>query len=181
MRNLICLLAILLSSAGYSKGFYDLSYESIKGKKVSLSDYKGKVMLIVNTASMCGYTSQYEGLESLYKEYKSKGLVVVGFPSDSFNQEYADDKKIADFCKMRYGVSFPLASKSSVKGSNTNDVFKYLIANCENDKGQDISWNFNKFLVDKNGKVVKRYSSSVQPESMELKQEITMLLKAKKK
>lgn len=181
MKKIICLLLFLLGSNAYSKGIYDLSYESIKGKKVPLSSYKGKVMLVVNTASMCGYTSQYEGLESLYKEYKTKGLVVVGFPSDSFNQEYADDEKIADFCKMRYGVTFPLASKTAVKGPKTNEVFKYLIANCENDRGKDISWNFNKFLVDRNGKVVKRYSSSVQPGSMELKQEITSLLKAKKK
>ena len=179
MRKFLCLMLVLFSSAAYTKGLYDLSYVSIKGKKVPLSSYKGKVLLIVNTASMCGYTSQYEGLEGLYKEYKAKGLVVVGFPSDSFNQEYSSDEEIAKFCKMRYGVTFPLSKKTAVKGPATNEVFKYLVNNCEVDKGQDVTWNFNKFLVDKKGKVVNRYSSSVRPESMELKQDIMSLIKAK--
>ena len=148
MKKLLLSLFLLGSTIASASNFYDLSYKSISGKKVKMSSYKDKVVLIVNTASMCGYTDQFEPLEKLYQKYKSKGLVVVGFPSKSFKQEYSSDKKAADFCKMKYGVTFPLSSITDVTGKNKNDVYKYLVANSPVDKGSDVSWNFNKFLVD---------------------------------
>ena len=134
-------------------------------KPVDLCQFAGKVVLVVNTASQCGYTQQYEGLEALYKGYKDKGLVVLGFPSDQFGgQEFADDKEIAKFCKANFGVSFPMFTKTDVKGGSANPLFKDLIATT----GKPPSWNFNKYLIGRDGKPVQHFGSNTKPESGEL-------------
>jgi glutathione peroxidase len=152
---------------------YEFSVKNIDGKEIKLSDYQGKVALIVNVASQCGYTPQYKGLEALYKTYKDQGLVILGFPSNDFGaQEPGTEEQIKQFCGLKYDVTFDMFSKVKVKGNDKVDVYKYLT---EGTKAQ-VQWNFNKFLVDKSGKVVKYYASSVSPESPELKKDIENLL-----
>lgn len=137
------------------------------GKDVSLEEHKGKVMLIVNTASKCGLTPQFEGLESIYKDYKDKGLTILGFPCDQFaKQEYSDNKEITNFCKINYGVTFPIYDKIDVNGKNAHSLFNYLKNEKKGFLSKEIKWNFTKFLVDKNGKVVKRFAPTVTPEKI---------------
>ena len=139
----------------------------------NLCQYQGKVILVVNTASFCGFTSQYEGLEKLYAKYKDRGLVVLGFPSNDFGQqEPGSNKEIADFCKNTYDVKFPMFAKSSVSGSNSNSLFKMLIATT----GTTPKWNFYKYLIDRNGKVVDSYGSMTKPTSSSITGEIEKLL-----
>ena len=140
------------------------------GKTENLCErYAGKVVLVVNTASQCGYTPQYEGLETLYKTYQGQGLVVLGFPSDQFGgQEFSDDKEIAKFCKANFGVSFPMYAKTAVKGDGANPLFKSLIAST----GKTPSWNFNKYLIGRDGKTVTHYGSNTKPQSAELSKAI---------
>ena len=126
----------------------------------NLCQYAGKVTLVVNTASYCGFTSQYEGLEKLYADYKDKGLVILGFPSNDFSQEPGNNKEIADFCYNTYGVKFPMFAKSSVKGKEANPLFAALI----NAGGKAPSWNFNKYLLDREGKLVASYGSTTRPD-----------------
>ena len=136
-------------------------------KNVSLEDYKGKVMLIVNTASKCGLTPQFEGLESIYKTYKDKGLSILGFPCDQFaKQEYSDNKKITDFCQINYGVTFPIYDKIDVNGKDAHPLFNYLKSEKKGFLSKEIKWNFTKFLVDKNGKVIKRFAPTVSPDKI---------------
>lgn len=137
------------------------------GKDVNLEEHKGKVMLIVNTASKCGLTPQFEGLESIYKDYKDKGLTILGFPCDQFaKQEYSDNKEITNFCKINYGVTFPIYDKIDVNGKNAHPLFNYLKNEKKGFLSKEIKWNFTKFLVDKNGKVVKRFAPTVTPEKI---------------
>ncbi|WP_255539906.1 glutathione peroxidase [Polynucleobacter sp. 78F-HAINBA] len=139
----------------------------------NLCQYQGKVILVVNTASFCGFTSQYEGLEKLYAKYKDRGLVVLGFPSNDFGQqEPGSNKEIADFCKNTYDVKFPMFAKSSVSGSNPNPLFKMLIAKT----GTTPKWNFYKYLIDRNGNVVDSYGSMTKPSSSSITGEIEKLL-----
>ena len=139
----------------------------------NLCQYQGKVILVVNTASFCGFTSQYEGLEKVYAKYKDKGLVVLGFPSNDFGQqEPGSNKEIADFCKNTYDVKFPMFAKSSVSGSNANPLFKMLIAKT----GTTPKWNFYKYLIDRNGNVVDSYGSMTKPTSSSITAEIEKLL-----
>lgn len=147
---------------------YDLSAKTIDGNDLSLSEYKGKVMLVVNTASKCGFTPQYEGLEELYRQYKDKGLVILGFPCDQFgHQEPGDEEEIKNFCSLTYDVSFPMFAKIDVNGDNTHPVYKYLKGEKAGLLGsQGIKWNFTKFLVDPEGKVVKRYAPTDKPASL---------------
>jgi glutathione peroxidase len=148
--------------------FYNLSAQTLRGQDVLMSEYKGKVILIANTASKCGLTYQYEGLEALYKKYKDQGLVVLGFPCNQFgNQEPGGEKEIAEGCLINYGVSFPVFSKIEVNWENTHPIFKYLKSHIFNLFGQKIKWNFTKFLVDKNGNVVKRIAPMTKPEKLE--------------
>ncbi len=155
--------------------FYDLKSVDIHGKEVPLSMYKGKPILVVNVASKCGYTPQYEGLEKVYKSYKDKGLVVIGFPSNDFGaQEPGSEKEIVEFCKLNYGVSFDLMKKVKVLGTDKDKVYQFLTENAP-EKG-DVKWNFEKFLVDKNGNIRSRFPSSVKPESDELKKAIESVL-----
>lgn len=138
----------------------------------NLCQYSGKVALVVNTASYCGFTSQYQGLEELYARYKDQGLVVLGFPSHDFNQEPKDDKQIADFCFNTYGVKFPMFSKSSVKGEAANPLYQALIK----ETGKQPKWNFYKYLIDRHGKVVASYGSMTAPNDKELVGQIEKLL-----
>jgi len=143
-------------------------------KQQSLCQYSGKVLLVVNTASFCGFTPQYEGLEALYAKYASKGLVVMGFPSNDFNQESADSKKIADLCFNTYGVKFPMFSSSPVRGKDANPLFAQLAQAT----GKQPSWNFNKYLVGRDGKQVTHFGSSAAPSSKEMTAAIEKALSA---
>ncbi len=141
---------------------YDFKVKDIKGNEISLSKFKGSPILIVNVASKCGYTYQYENLEKVYQKYKSKGFKIVGFPSNNFgSQEPGTNEEIAKFCKLKYDVSFEMMSKISVKGEDKHPLYKYLTEQA--DKKGEIGWNFEKFLIDKTGKVVDRFESSVEP------------------
>lgn len=148
--------------------FYDLSAKTLSGDTISMSEFKGKTILVVNTASKCGLTPQYEGLEKLYKTYKDKGLVVLGFPCNQFaNQEAGSSADIQEFCQVNYGVSFPMFSKVDVNGTDAHPIFQYLKANLGGLLNDNIKWNFTKFVVDKNGKPVRRFSPTTKPESIE--------------
>jgi glutathione peroxidase len=147
---------------------YDFSATTLAGKTRKLADYRGKVLLVVNTASQCGFTPQYAGLEALYKKYKDKGLVVLGFPSNQFGeQEPGPDTAIAEFCEMNYGVSFPMFSKVDVNGDDAHPLYKYLTSSKKGLLGsQAIKWNFTKFLVGRNGEVIQRYAPTTKPEDL---------------
>jgi len=146
---------------------YDFKAETIRGDEASLADYKGKVLLIVNTASQCGLTPQYEGLQRLYEQYGDQGLVVLGFPCNQFKeQEPGTADAIEQFCKVNYGVTFPLFAKVEVLGEGAHPLFKYLTSR-EPAGEHDIKWNFAKFLIDREGHVVKRFEPQVTPDELE--------------
>ncbi len=147
---------------------HNLSYINNKGEKVSLNDYSGKVVLIVNTASKCGFTPQYQGLETLYKQYKDQGFEVIGFPCDQFGgQEPGSDKEIEQFCTLNFGITFPMSMKVDVNGKNTHPIFNHLKTAAPGVLGsQGIKWNFTKFLVAKDGKTVKRYATATKPSAI---------------
>ena len=147
---------------------YDFSVDDIKGKPVKLDKYRDKVMLIVNTASKCGFTPQYKGLEALYEKYHGKGLEILGFPCNQFGaQEPGTEKEIAAFCELNYGVTFPMFAKVDVNGKSAAPVFNYLKAEKPGLLGSEaIKWNFTKFLVDRKGTVLARYAPNDTPESM---------------
>jgi glutathione peroxidase len=157
---------------------YEFSAKTIDGKSRKLGDYKGKVLLVVNTASQCGFTPQYKGLEALYQKYKEQGFAVLGFPSNQFGQqEPGDDTEIAEFCEMNFGVSFPLFSKVDVNGADAHPLFKFLTSTKPGLLGSEaIKWNFTKFLVGKDGKVIDRYAPNTKPE--DLAKDIEKALKA---
>jgi glutathione peroxidase len=148
---------------------YDFSAKTIDGDERKLDAYRGKAMLIVNVASKCGFTPQYEGLEALYRKFEEKGLVVLGFPCDQFgHQEPGDEAEIKNFCSLTYDVSFPMFAKIDVNGSDTHPLYKYLKHEAKGLLGSEaIKWNFTKFLVDKNGEVVKRYAPTDTPQGIE--------------
>lgn len=148
--------------------FYQYTAISLQGREVSMESYKGKLVLIVNTASKCGFTPQFEGLEKLYQKYHDKGLVILGFPCNQFaNQEPGDEKSIAEGCLLNYGVTFPMFSKIDVNGSHAHPLYQYLKKELPGFPFSRIKWNFTKFLIDRNGKPVKRFSSLVVPEKIE--------------
>jgi glutathione peroxidase len=156
----------------------DFNMKSIDGEDVKLDIYSGKVLLLVNVASKCGYTSQYKGLESIYRKYKEQGLVVMGFPANNFFwQEPGTNEEIKTFCSTKYNVTFPMFAKISVKGGKIHPLYKFLTSKQTNPEfGGGISWNFNKFLVDRAGKVVARFSSNDEPESEKVVQAIEQSL-----
>ena len=155
--------------------FYQFTARSLQGNEVSMDTYKGKVVLVVNTASKCGLTPQYEGLENLYREYKDRGLVILGFPCNQFgNQEPGSEKEIIEVCQINYGVSFPMFSKIEVNGDNAHPIYKYLRNRLPGFFGTKIRWNFAKFLIDSSGIPVKRFSPATKPE--QLVAEIEILL-----
>ncbi len=198
MKNLIncitvVLMALLVSCAQNNKKMetiYDFKVQNNKGEEVEMSQYRGKVLMIVNTASKCGFTPQYDGLEALYQKYKDQGLVVIGFPCDQFkHQEPGTDEEIAEFCRINHGVTFPLMKKTEVFGENAHPIFRYLtqqvpdenvsdpqdktvmemvdsLSRSDGRKDGEIRWNFTKFLISKDGMTIKRYAPVTKPEDM---------------
>lgn len=148
--------------------FYDLIFETPSGKSISMADFKGKVVLVVNTATKCGLTPQFDGLEQLHQKYKDKGLVVLGFPCNQFkNQEPETNDTIEEVCRINHGVTFQLTKKVDVNGENTHPVYKYLKSQLGSFLGRKIKWNFEKFLIDSNGKPYKRYLPTTVPSKLE--------------
>jgi len=172
MKYLLTIAIVAMMSAFTLAGdpsIHIFKVKSIEGGTIDFSKFKGKKILVVNTASKCGFTPQYEALEKVYEEYKDK-LVIVGFPANNFReQEPGSDAEISEFCKARFGVKFPLASKISVKGDDTAPIYKWLTTKTENGVlDATIKWNFNKFLLDENGKMIAYFDSKVTPDSEEI-------------
>jgi glutathione peroxidase len=153
-----------------AKSIYDIKVQKMDGSSLSLSEYKGKVLLIVNTASKCGFTKQFGELQELYDKYSKEGLVILGFPANNFmNQDPGTNEEILDFCQLNYGVSFPMLAKISVRGKDIDPLYKYLTEKSTNkDFAGKITWNFNKFLIGKDGKILARYSSQTKPMAEEV-------------
>jgi glutathione peroxidase len=150
-----------------SNSLYDFTVDTIENNQFSFSQLKGKVVLIVNTASKCGFTAQYAGLEALYRNYKAEGLIVIGFPCNQFaHQEPGSAAEIAEFCSLTYGVSFPMMAKVDVNGKTAHSLYRWLRKQAPDLLGDSIKWNFTKFLVGKDGKTVKRFAPTVEPESL---------------
>jgi glutathione peroxidase len=173
----ICVAAVAVSLSTRANGaldsgekmnsIYDFTLKDIDHKEVNLGQYRGKVVLMVNVASRCGFTPQYEGLQKVYLKYKDRGFVILGFPANNFMaQEPGTDEEIKTFCSTKYNVTFPIFSKISVKGDDIHPLYKFLTSKETNpDFGGDIKWNFSKFLLDKNGKIIARFEPKVTPES----------------
>jgi glutathione peroxidase len=173
MRKLGLALMLSVAIAAFCaepKSIYDFTMKSIDGQQVSLGSFKGKVVLLVNVASRCGFTPQYTGLEAVYEKYKDKGLVIVGIPANNFaQQEPGTDEEIKKFCSTKYNVSFPMMSKVSVKGDDKTPLYKFLTDSSTNPQfGGDIKWNFTKFLFDRNGKLVARFEPATTPDSAQV-------------
>ena len=160
--------------ANYEKVFFDLNIESITGEMINFEDYKNKVILVVNTASYCGFTKQYEELQTLSDEYKSKGLIVLGVPSNSFNQEKKSNSEVKEFCEVNFNINFPLTAITEVKGDKAHDLFKWA----KNNHGKSAipKWNFFKILINKEGKIEDTFSSFTRPMSKKIKDKIENIL-----
>ena len=152
--------------ANYEKNFYDFKIEAINGEIINLNEYKNKVVLMVNTASYCGFTKQYTDLQSLWDKYKKKGLIVLGVPSNSFNQEKDSNKDIKEFCEVNFNINFPLTSITNVKGDNAHDIFKWAQKNYGNSAIP--KWNFHKILINKEGRIEETFSSFTKPNSKKI-------------
>ena len=158
----------------YEKVFHNFSIESISGETIDFNKFKNKVILIVNTASFCGFTKQYDDLQSLWVKYKSKGLVVLGVPSNSFNQEKKNDAEVAKFCEVNFNITFPLTTITNVKGNNAHEIFKWAKENHGNSAVP--KWNFHKILINKEGKIEDTYSSLTNPTSKKITQKLDEIL-----
>ena len=175
---LMGLILMAANSLYAASSIYDFALPSIDGKAMPLSEFKGKVMLVVNVASRCGYTPQYTALESIYEKYKGQGFVILGFPANNFGQqEPGTNEEIKTFCSKNYNVTFPLYGKVSVKGEDETPLYAYLTKDANPSVAGDIKWNFTKFLVDRNGRVVQRFEPKVTPDSPEVVGAIEKLLK----
>ncbi len=173
--TIVTFVTIIFASQAINQGdemnkesIYDFEVINIDGKKVSLSEYKGKVLLIVNVASKCGFTKQYSGLEELYKKYSEKGFAILGFPCNQFkNQEPGTNSEIKEFCSLNYGVSFNLFDKIDVNGEKAHPLYKFLTKQVSGMLGDSIKWNFTKFIINKQGEPVKRFAPQTEPKSIE--------------
>ena len=149
---------------------YDFKAVRNNGTELDFADYKGKVLMVVNTASKCGFTPQYKGLEALYQKYKDQGLVILGFPCDQFaHQEPGNDEEIAQFCEINFGVTFPLMKKVNVNGADADPVFKFLKSRTRGLLGSSVKWNFTKFLISRDGSRIERFAPVTTPESLDKK------------
>ncbi len=163
----LALLLRIFTAEEYSMTLYDFNVSAANGAEIALSAYTGKLVLVVNTASKCGFTNQYAGLEKLYADYKDRGLVVLGFPCNQFaGQEPGSDAEIASFCSLNFGVTFPLFRKLDVKGDDAHPLFVFLTTVLPGFPGRGVKWNFTKFLVDRAGKPVKRFPPATEPEKL---------------
>tara|TARA_B100000963_G_scaffold360588_1_gene392045 strand:+ start:1786 stop:2331 length:546 start_codon:yes stop_codon:yes gene_type:complete len=181
MKNLKFLKIIVImfffnnsANANYEKVFFDFKIDSISGEKIDLKNYSNKVILLVNTASYCGFTKQYTELQKLWDQYKSKGLIVLGVPSNSFNQEKKDNKEIKKFCEVNFNIDFPLTSITIVKGNDAHEIFKWAKKNFGNSAIP--KWNFHKILINKEGKIEETFSSFTKPTSSKIVSKIEKLL-----
>ena len=165
-------------TATVTNSVYDFTLKDIDGKEASLAQYRGKVLLLVNVASRCGLTPQYEGLEKVYLKYKDRGLVILGFPANNFGgQEPGTNEEIKTFCSLKYNVTFPMFTKISVKGEDIHPLYKYLTdKQTDPEFAGEIKWNFNKFLIGRDGKIIGRFEPPVKPESPEVTQAIDKAL-----
>lgn len=172
------LILFLLSTTLAYADFYSIKETSIEGKEFSMQTFKKKVVLVVNIASQCGYTSQLEGLESLYKTYKDKGFVILGVPTNDFGgQTPQDDKEMKEFCQKKYQVTFPLLAKRTIQGKEKRVLYKYLTEEIAKNFQGEVGWNFEKFLINRKGEVIGRFKSSTGPEEKELTSRIEAALK----
>ena len=160
--------------SNYEKVFYDFKIESINGEIINFKEYENKVVLLVNTASYCGFTRQYDDLQKLWDQYKSKGLIVLGIPSNSFNQEKKKNSEIKKFCEVNFNINFPLTTLTEVKGNNAHEIFKWAKEN--HGKSAIPKWNFHKLLINKMGKIEETYSSLTKPNSKKIISRIESLL-----
>lgn len=169
------------STSAAAPSVFDFKMKDIDGKDVKLKKYKGNVLLVVNTASKCGYTPQYESLQATYAKYKDRNFYVLGFPANNFgSQEPGTEKEIKEFCESKYKVTFPMFAKISVKGADQDPLYAYLTSKETNPEfGGDVSWNFNKFLIDRKGKIVGRFTSKQKPDGPEVTQAIEKYLAVK--
>jgi len=163
-----------MAIANYEKVFYDFQIESINGEIINFKEYENKVILLVNTASYCGFTKQYDDLQKLWDQYKSKGLIVLGIPSNSFNQEKKSNSEIKKFCEINFNINFPLSTLTDVKGNNAHEIFKWAKEN--HGKSAIPKWNFHKILINKMGKIEETYSSLTKPTSNKIIKKIENLL-----
>ncbi len=163
------------ATENYEKTFYDFQIQSITGEIIDFKDYKNKAILLVNTASFCGYTKQYDDLQLLWDKYKSKNLIVLGIPSNSFNQESSNDKEVKNFCEVNFNITFPLSTVTEVKGDNSHEIFKWAKKNYG--KSAVPKWNFHKILINKEGKIQATYLSFTKPLSKKITSEIDKILK----
>ena len=181
-KLLLCLLIGAVAVMAEGKTVYDFTLNSIDGQPAPLAAYKGKVVLLVNVASRCGYTPQYAALESIYEKYKDRGFVIIGIPANNFGaQEPGSNQEIKTFCQSKYSVTFPMMSKVSVKGEDKTPLYQYLTDKSANPKtGGDIQWNFTKFLVGPDGQIIDRFEPAVTPDSPEVTSAIEKALGAVK-
>ncbi|MAI03833.1 MAG: glutathione peroxidase [Gammaproteobacteria bacterium] len=158
----------------YTLNAYDFSFKDIDGNDLKFKDYKGKVLLIVNVASKCGFTGQYEGLQSVWDKYKDKDFVLIGIPSNDFYQEYKDEKDVKNFCELTFGVNFPMTSITAVRGSDAHEFYKWAKLTYGNKTVP--KWNFHKILINREGKIVDTFSSMTKPDSLKVTSKIDSLL-----
>jgi len=179
MKTLSLSLCLLSAAAFAASSVHEFTLDAINGTPAPLANFKGKVLLVVNVASQCGYTYQYEALQALYTKYKDQGFVIAGFPANNFGgQEPGSNAEIGAFCKSKFGVTFPMYSKISVAGKDKAPLYQFLTDKTANPKtGGEIQWNFTKFLVDRNGKVIARFEPAVEPQSSELVSAVEAALK----
>ena len=179
MKTLSLSLCLLSAAAFAASSVHEFTLDALNGTPAPLANFKGKVLLVVNVASQCGYTYQYEGLQALYAKYKDQGFVIAGFPANNFgSQEPGSNAEIGAFCKSKFGVTFPMYSKISVAGKDKAPLYQFLTDKAANPKtGGEIQWNFTKFLVDRNGKVIARFEPAVEPQSREVVSAVEEALK----
>jgi glutathione peroxidase len=159
---------LLIASNSYSETVYDFKMKDYRGKEVNFSKFRDKLILIVNVASGCGFTPQLGEMTAVYEKYKDKGFDIIAIPSNSFNQESLESIKVGDFCELKYKAKYTITEKSEVIGDHKIPLYRFLVANSPSDKGKDVSWNFNKFLINRKGEIIARFPSKTSPTSKEI-------------